>query len=182
MKKLDKSPTFFVTNRDFTSITYERGLAMIDFEEVYQKYFDTIYRYSYSLCRNEKIAEEVTQDTFLKAIKQIDKYDSAYRFETWLCQIAKNTYFTMFEKNKRWQAFDFEVLEESFEKAWLNKEEAMEIHKNLHKLEEPYKEVFNLRLFGELSFAQIGQIFGKTENWARITFHRGKIKIKERLQ
>lgn len=155
---------------------------MVDFEEAYTKYFDLIYRYSYSLCQNEKTAEDVTQDTFLKAISHIDKYDPNYRFETWLCQIAKNTYFTLFEKNKRVQSWeDFQLPTESFEKKLLNKESAMEIHKIIHKLEEPYKEVLSLRLFGELSFAQIGQIFGKTENWARITFHRGKIKIKERL-
>ena len=153
----------------------------MDFEEVYLKYFDLVYRYSLSLCRNERVAEDVVQETFLKAIRHIEKYDSAYRMETWLCQIAKNTYFNIYDKDKRLQEFEQDMAVESFERKLMNKEDALEIHMILHKLEEPYKEVFTLRLFGELSFAQIGKIFGKSENWARITFHRGKIKIKERL-
>ena len=99
----------------------------------------------------------------------------------WLCQIAKNTYFTHYQKSKRYFSIEEHVLEstECFEQVLLDRESAFEIHKVLHKLDEPYKEVFSLRVFGELSFQQIGLLFNKTESWARVTYHRAKLKIQE---
>jgi len=155
---------------------------MVDFEALYLKYSEMVYKYCLSLCHQEKLAEDLTQETFLKAIKNISKYDSNYRFDVWLCQIAKNTYFTMHQKNKRLQALDTDIMINSFEKKLANKEEAFEIHKIIFQLEDPYKEVLSLRLFGELSFLQIGELFQKNETWARVTFHRAKIKVKERLR
>ena len=108
----------------------------------------------------------------------------------WLCQIAKNIYFARLKKEKRQSALDVEeVLEAdslqpavSLEQELADEADAMEIHRHLHSLPEPYKEVFMLRIFGELSFKKIGQIFGKTENWARITYHRGKLKIIQEME
>ena len=158
---------------------------MDNFQIIYDSYFVDVYHYVFSLCRNTSLAEEITQETFFKAIKKIDDFDGKCTLFVWLCQIAKNTYFTQYEKNKRHISFHTSVEKEytdSFVDTLMSKETAFEIHKILHELEEPYKEVFSLRIFGELSFKQIGELFGKTESWARVTFHRAKVKIREELK
>ena len=156
---------------------------MVDFEDVYQRYFRDVYRYVLSLTRNETLAEEITQETFFKALRSIDRFDGKCRVFVWLCQIAKNTYFTHYQKEKRFRKEENpEEGSGSLEQEFVTKETAFEIHRILHEMEEPYKEVFSLRTFGELSFAQIGKLFGKTESWARVTYHRAKLKIKERVQ
>ena len=100
----------------------------------------------------------------------------------WLCQIAKNTYFTYAGKQAKAAGGQELSSGETMEEKLLTKETAFEIHKLLHNLPEPYKEVFSLRVFGELSFSQIGELFGKTESWARVTYHRARLKIKEELK
>lgn len=154
---------------------------MPEFEEIYSKYFNDVYKYVYSLCRNSTVAEEITQDTFFKALKSIDSYKGECKLRVWLCQIAKNTYFTFCSKKKRLVTFDLVEDEQTsdFENAFIKQEESFEIHKMIHRMEEPYKEVFSLRIFGELSFIKIGEIFDKTEGWARVTYHRAKLKLKE---
>ena len=156
---------------------------MTEFEEVYRLYFRDVYRYCLALTRDEQMAEEVTQETFFKALKAIDKFDGKCKVYVWLCQIAKNTYFSMRDKGKRQEVLPEEPSNgENLEERLLTKESAFEIHRILHSLEEPYKEVFSLRTFGELPFKQIGALFGKTESWARVTYHRARLKIKEELQ
>ncbi|MBQ7098735.1 MAG: RNA polymerase sigma factor [Oscillospiraceae bacterium] len=154
---------------------------MTEFEEVYRLYFRDVYRYCLALTRDEQVAEEVTQETFFKALKAIDKFDGKCRLYVWLCQIAKNTYLSMLQKRRAGEELP-NPSEESLEERLLTKESAFEIHRILHALEEPYKEVFSLRTFGELPFKQIGALFGKTESWARVTYHRARLKIKEELQ
>lgn len=156
---------------------------MTEFEEVYRLYFRDVYRYCLALTRDEQMAEEVTQETFFKALGAIDKFDGKCKIYVWLCQIAKNTYFTMHSRDKRQGILSEEPADwENLEEKLLSKESAFEIHRILHALDEPYKEVFSLRTFGELPFRQIGELFGKTESWARVTYHRAKLKIKEELQ
>lgn len=156
---------------------------MTAFEEVYEAYFKDVYKYVLALCRDEHMAEEVTQETFFKALRSIDSFRGQCKLYVWLCQIAKNTYFSMAAKNKTGGMEGLpENAEDVLESALLTKESAFEIHRVLHELEEPYKEVFSLRVFGELSFKQIGQLFGKTESWARVTYHRARLKIKEELK
>ena len=156
---------------------------MTEFEEVYRLYFRDVYRYCLALTRDEQMAEEVTQETFFKALGAIDKFDGKCKIYVWLCQIAKNTYFTMHSRDKRQSVLSEEPADwENLEEKLLTKESAFEIHRILHALEEPYKEVFSLRTFGELPFRQIGELFGKTESWARVTYHRAKLKIREELQ
>lgn len=158
-------------------------IELDDIKIVYDKYFKDVYKFVLSLTLNESLAEEVTQETFFKAIKNIDKFDGRSTLYVWLCQIAKNTYFTHYQKSKRYFSIEEHVLEstECFEQVLLDRESAFEIHKVLHKLDEPYKEVFSLRVFGELSFQQIGLLFNKTESWARVTYHRAKLKIQEEI-
>jgi RNA polymerase sigma factor (sigma-70 family) len=154
------------------------------FENIYNQYFRDVYSFVLSLSRNQTIAEEVTQETFFKAMKSIDNFKGNCKINVWLCQIAKNTYFSYIEKQKRLDPNEIpeKATDNRMDETLLNKEEAFNIHKALHYLTEPYKEVFTLRVFGELSFAQISQLFEKTESWARVTFHRAKQKIQNLLK
>jgi len=138
-----------------------------------------------TLCGNKDLAQELAQETFFKAMKT-DK--AAFRGEsdviTWLCSIAKNLYYDEMRKSSRHTDLpDDNDIESDInvEKDILNEDAVFRIHLILHEMDEPYKEVFELRVFGELSFRQIGMIFGKTENWARVTYHRARLKIQERM-
>lgn len=157
---------------------------MTDFSEVYEQYFQDVYKYALSLTGDPHVAEEITQETFFKALNSIDTFRGQCKLYVWLCQIAKNTFFTY--SGKKISSFREELEESaevgSLEERLLQTETAFEIHKALHRLEDPYKEVFSLRVLGRLPFKQIGALFGKTESWARVTFHRAKLKIKEELQ
>ncbi len=157
---------------------------MQDFDQVYAQYFPQVYQFALSLCRDPVLAEELTQETFFKALKSIDQFQQQCRLSTWLCQIAKNTWLSGAKKQARQTGQLPEELAapEDIEHSFICRESALEIHKALHGLQEPYKEVFSLRVFGELSFAQIGLLFDKTESWARVTFYRAKLKIREELK
>ncbi len=142
-----------------------------------------VYRYVFSLCRDESVAEEVTQEAFYKAMEHLDRFRGTCKLSVWLCQIAKNTYYTFVKKQSRY-ASDGEVPERGtpgFEEAFLDRETAWELHKRLHRLHEPYREVFSLRVFGELSFSQIGELFGKTDGWARVIFYRARQELRRNL-
>lgn len=159
---------------------------MTDFENIYNDYFRDVYLYIKSLSNDEHIAEDITSETFINAMKSIDKFKGNCDIRVWLCQIAKNSYFSYLRKNKKliYTDKDKEQEEESIdiEASMLSIETSMEIHEVLHNLEEPYKEVFSLRTFGELSFKQIGLLFQKNENWACVTYHRARKKIKNKLE
>lgn len=151
-----------------------------EFEELYREYFDLVYRYSLSLTRDVHAAEELTQETFFKAMQSIDGFRGECRVQTWLCGIAKNKFFSEQRRQKPCpleEVPETEAGAESPESAALHKDESMRLHRLLHALPEPYKEVFSLRVFGQLSFKEIASLFGKTENWACVTFHRAKAKI-----
>ncbi|HHY69298.1 MAG TPA: RNA polymerase sigma factor [Bacillota bacterium] len=154
---------------------------MKDFEKIYSEYYDTVFQYALSLCRDEQWAEEITQDAFFKALKSIDTFRGECKLSVWLCQIAKNTFYTAAKRQQRQVDYPLELIpaEETIEQKLLYKEAALQIHKQLHSLDQPYKEVFWMRTFGELSFKEIGILFGKTESWARVTYHRAKVRIKE---
>lgn len=158
---------------------------MTDFQEVYNLYFRDVYRYALSLCRNESLAEEITQETFYRALEKLGSFDGKCKVSVWLCQIAKNIYISICRKDKHLdQNADTALLpgNGNIEADFCDQETAFAIHKVLHTLEEPYKEVFSLRTFGELSFKQIAELFGKTETWSRVTYHRARLKIKEELK
>ena len=155
---------------------------MGDFEEVYNLYFRDVYKYALSLTRDTAMAEEITQETFFKALKSIDRFDGRCKLYVWLCQIAKNTHLSLCRRRKYEEALDEETADDGIEPDMIAREESLAIHRILHTMPEPYKEVFSLRTFGELSFAQIADLFGKTESWARVTYHRAKLQIKEKLQ
>lgn len=160
----------------------------MNIEELYRTYFDIVYRYIRSISQDGSLAEEVTQETFFKALEKIDQFRGDCDVRVWLCQIAKNTLYDHLKKQKK-QLLGDERLEEAesadgelLEEKLAQRSQAMEIHKVLHRLSEPYKEVFSLRTFGELTFREIGMLFGKSENWARVTYYRARVKIREELE
>jgi len=156
-----------------------------ELEEIYNKYFKDVYFFIYSLSKDKHVAEDVTSETFLKAIKSIESFKGNCDIKTWLFQIAKNSFYSHVRKHKNLVDID-SVPEQKddidIEKSVFSSEESMKIHEILHDLSEPYKEVFSLRVFGELSFKQIGSLFGKTDNWACVTFHRARNKIREEMR
>lgn len=157
---------------------------MDDFDRIYIQYFQQVYKYAMSLCQNPVLAEEITQETFFKALKSIDSFKGSCSLSVWLCTIAKNTFYSYVKKQGRQSRYltDDVTSDENIEESFADKEAAYAIHAILHKLKEPYKEVFWLRTFGDLPFGQIASLFGKTESWARVTYYRAKIMIKEELQ
>lgn len=158
---------------------------MQGFDEIYQQYFDCVFRYLRSLTRNPSLAEELTEETFFKAMRAIDRFRGDCDLQVWLCQIAKNCYFSY--QSRHSMTTTLEDIPDSAEASGLehllvDKELAFHLHQLLHTMQEPYKEVFSLRVFGELSFREIGLLFDKTEHWACVTFHRAKHKLQERME
>jgi RNA polymerase sigma-70 factor (ECF subfamily) len=146
---------------------------MTNFEEVYSTYFPDVYRYVLSLCHSESEAEEITQETFFKALKSIASFKGDCKLYAWLCQIAKNTYFTNQKKEKRYVSDEEKediASDYDLEAEVLTGETIFLVQKALHYLEETYKEVLMLRIFGDLPFVRIAELFGKTESWARVTY------------
>lgn len=158
---------------------------MTELEEIYSNYFKDVYLFIYSLSKDPHISEDLTSETFVKAIKSIESFKGNCDIKVWLFQIAKNSYYTYIRERKNLVVLD-SVPEKKddfdIEKSVFSSEESMRIHEILHNLPEPYKEVFSLRVFGELSFRQIGNLFGKTDNWACVTFHRAKNKIRKEMR
>ena len=158
-----------------------------DFNEIYALYFQDVYKFLLALCHDEELAEELTQDTFFKAMKNYESFRGDCKISTWLCQIAKHSFFLYDKRRKR--NVDLDVVSNeladdtnSIEILLGQKEQAFEIHKLLHHLPEPFKEVFSLRVLGELSFRDIAKLFDKTESWARVTFHRAKLKLIDQIK
>lgn len=149
--------------------------------------YKSVFRYVMSLCRNETEAEDITQEAFLRAIKHSDSFMHGSSLYTWLCTIARNIWLNKCRTSNR-EIFS-EIPEDitpdnapSLEQLVTEKDTAFYIHRALHNLTEPYKEVFSLRIFGELHFAEIAKLFEKTESWARVTFYRAKKMIIETLR
>lgn len=157
-------------------------------DKIYKKYSRLVYNYLYSLTKSIELSEELTQETFYSAIKNIHKFKNKCSINVWLCQIAKNKFKDYYFKNKKINYIEFNenieplLITNELEDNLISKSELIEVYKKIHNLDENTKEVFYLRLKGEFSFKEIGEIFGKSEEWARITFYRGKIKLKEDLK
>ena len=161
---------------------------MTAFEELYRNYFGDVYRYIRRLSGDEHIAEEITSETFFKAMHAMDGFRGDCDVRVWLCQIAKNCYNTYLKKQSRTESLDTEPWQsvsdggDSPSERVADRDEAMRIQRILHEIPEPYKEVFMWRVYAEMSFGQIARVFGKTENWACVVYHRARKMIKERLE
>lgn len=156
---------------------------MTDFEAIYAQYYEPVYRYVLSLCRSEQEAEDLTQEAFYRALEHLGQFRGECSLYVWLCQIAKNTYFTREKKRRRQSPLVEDAPDTTGDPvfALADRESAWRLHRLLHALDEPYKEVFSLRVFGELSFSQIGELFGKTDSWARLVFYRAKTRLGKEL-
>jgi RNA polymerase sigma factor (sigma-70 family) len=153
-------------------------------EEIYNTYFKDVFLYVYSLSGDKHIAEDITSETFMKALTSLDSFRGDSDIRVWLCQIAKNSYYSYLGKKKNF--VDLESLPESasednVEQEITTSQASMKVHEIIQNLKEPYKKVFTLRVFGELSFKQIGKLYAKSDNWACVTYHRAREKIKARL-
>ena len=155
---------------------------MQDIEQIYKEYFETVNKYLFCLTQNNDISEELTQETFYRAVKKINTYRGECKISVWLCQIAKNLWYDYCRKNKKLTNEDkiFNIQEmNTLEEKVISNDEKISLYKKMQNLDEKTREVMYLRITGELSFKEIGVILNKTENWARVTFYRGKNKLKE---
>ncbi len=153
-------------------------------EKLYEAFYMQVFSYVMTLTSNRDDAMEITQETFYRAISTSQKFRGESESFTWLCAIAKNLFIDETRRRSKFEDAEPEEKQDtkkSVEESVVDADTSIRIHRILHSMEEPYKEVFNLRVFGELSFKEIGSIFGKAETWARVTFHRAKIMIKERM-
>ena len=151
-------------------------------EDVYREYAQTVYRYLLSLTRDEDLAEELTQETFYQAVRSSGRFDGSCKVSTWLCAIGKRVLLTYRRKHPPAGELEEEsALTPSAESEAMDSLGRMELIRRMHSLPEAAREVMYLRVFGELSFAEIGEICGKSENWARVTFYRAKERLKKEV-
>ena len=159
----------------------------IKFEDMYQRFFKDVYLFVFSISKDRQIAEDITQETFFKALKEIKNFRGDCSVKSWLCQIAKNLYISQMRKKSMISLEDMDVVPNqisttNIEQEYIQKENTLSVYKVLHLLEEPYKEIFLLRTLGELEFKEIADVFHKTESWARVTYHRARLKIQKALE
>lgn len=154
---------------------------MLNLDAAYREHAQTVYRFLMSLCYEDETAKELTQETFYQAVRCANKYDGTCKVSTWLCQIAKHLWY---KELKRKEKKGTKTLDENLmsdrkppDEELCIREEKMELFRKVHILDETAKEVVLLRLTGAFSFREIGELFGKNENWARVTFYRAKQKI-----
>ena len=161
------------------------GEIVTEFEVAFDTNKELVFKFLVKLTNDAMLAEELTQETFFRAYMNYNSLKDKEKISTWLCQIAKNTYFAWYNETKRIEPFyDAEryVSDDNLEDIFVHKEQTKEALTKLHELEEPYKEVFMLSVFGGFSLREISSVFGKSESWARVTFYRAKQKILERMK
>ena len=148
---------------------------------IYRQHAQTVYKFLLSQTRDPGLAEELTQETFYQAVRSIDRFDGKCKVSVWLCQIAKHLWYQQLRKQKREVPLSEEGVDvplPSAEEETLDRAGRLELLRQVHSLPEPYREVVYIRAFGDLSFREIGDVLGKTETWARVTFYRGKEKLR----
>ena len=153
-------------------------------ERLYETYYMKVYSFVMTLAKNKELSEEITQETFFRAMTTDKKFRGESNEFTWLCAIAKNLFYDEMSRREKCRSGDFaNIGEATFDASerLCDADASFRIHRVLHSMEEPYKEVFELRLFGELSFRQIAHLFKRSESWARVTYHRAALKIRERM-
>lgn len=162
-------------------------------EEIHQRYADQVKRFLVCLTGDLDLAEELTQETFYQAVKSFSRYDGSCKTSVWLCQIAKHCWYDHLKRQRRHPSVSLEALAQAGEEpagerdglpeiSLLRRDTYVSIHRAIHGLREPYREIFLLRTLSELSFREIGEIFDRTENWARVTYYRAKTMLAQRLE
>ena len=157
---------------------------MQSMDEIYQMYARTVYKYLLSKTQNEELAEELTQETFYQAVRCIKRFDGSCKLSTWLCAIAKNQLMAYQRKHPVRESIDDheDLTGTSVEAEIFSQMERVDLMKKLHSCPEPFREILYLRIFGNLSFREIGEIMGRTENWARVNFYRAKERLKKEME
>ena len=158
---------------------------MTEFETIYRRYFTDVELYLRAICHDEHLAEELTEQVFFQALKALPKFRGDCDIRTWLFSLARNCYLSHLRKTKPTEDIsEIQIPDpkQAVEEQVADKQQAMQIHRILHDLPEPYKEVFSLRIFGQLSFEDIGSLFGRTANWACVTYHRARQKIRDKME
>lgn len=161
---------------------------MQDMNAIYKKYGEIVYKYVFCLTGNEDTTKEIVQETFLVAVKDINKFRGECKISTWLCQISKYIWYKRLKKEKSKKEVPLDVLQntlfiqESIEDNFCNKESKIKLFKKLQSFDETTRNVMYLRIFGNFEYTEIAEIMGKTSNWARVVFFRGKQKLKEELE
>ena len=158
---------------------------MQNIEEMYNKYSEIVYKYVFCLTGNEDTAEEIVQETFLVAVRDINKFRGECKISTWLCQISKYIWCKRLKKEKKETPLDILqdsiLIEDSIEENFCDKESKIQLFKKLQELDEDTRNVMYLRIFGNFEYSEIAEIINKTSNWARVVFFRGKQKLKEEI-
>ena len=159
----------------------------IDMDSVYQEYASLVYRFLYSYTQDAEWSKELMQETFLRAVGSISRYNGSCKLSVWLCQIAKHVLYQELRKKKRGEMVELadylpDDSSQDGESSVLNQENKIELYQAIHHLPELEREVILYRITGELSFREIGAILGKSENWSRTVFYRAKQKIKKELK
>ena len=176
---------FFVRLSPLLRLISEGGESVTEFESIYRQYFSDVELYLRAICRDEHLAEELTEQVFFQALKALPKFRGDCDIRTWLCAMARNRYLSHLRKTKPSEPIDELQIpdpKQAVEEQIADRQQALTIHRILHDLPEPYKEVFSLRVFGQLSFEDIGGLFGRTANWACVTYHRARQKIREKME
>ena len=157
--------------------------ALEDLEKICNQHYKYVKSYALSLCLNETMAKDITQETFYNAIKKIDTFKNDCKIETWLCSIAKNIFLNQKRKKQTENILDYPnlVSNSNIEEDTIKNESVKRILAEAVKLETPYKEVFYMKSLGDMPYSSIANVFGKTENWARVTYFRSKKQIEERM-
>lgn len=157
---------------------------MTDFEQMFSDNYDFIFKFLTKLCKDPLLAEELTQETYFRAYMNLGQLRDKSKASVWLCQIAKNTYYAWYNDNKKTAEIEDDIADSTHDlaEAFIQKELSKEAFAKLHELNEPYKEVFMLSVFADLSLNEISALFGKSESWARVTLYRAKKKLREMLR
>ena len=157
---------------------------MAEFEQIYEANQGFIYKFLLNYCRNASLAEELTQETFFKAYMNFQALKDRDKAPAWLCQIARNTYFAWYHQQKRIQPLDEALVlaQTDLEEMAISRDLSHAAMQCLQELDQPYKEVLMLAVFGGVSLKEISRLFGKSESWARVTFYRAKQKILDNME
>lgn len=165
---------------------------MANISDIYELYANQVKRFLIGLTGNVDLAEELTQETFYRAVKSIDTFKENSKMSVWLCQIAKYAYYDYLKKERPFQklsiesfkerGFDIPSKDELTDTTVMQKETIDQVNLQIQELKEPYREIFLLRTSLQMPFKEIGAIFEKSENWARVSFYRTKVKLSERMK
>lgn len=159
-----------------------------ELNEIYERYANQIKRFLICLTANVELAEELTQETFYQAVKCIDRYDGSCKMSVWLCQIAKHQFYDYLKKQKHYQKVSLDTImtfssgDKNPEETVLHQEKMKHLSVQIENLAEPYQQIFLLRVMNEMSFREIGEVFQKSENWARVSYYRAKEQLKLKME